>query len=138
MKRIIALDVGDVRIGIASSDLLRIIASPYETYICKSEEEDFAYIKEVVKKQDADTVVLGLPLNMDGTDSAQTTKVRVFKEKLASYLGESIKLVFVDERLSSAAAEKILLEGDMSRAKRKVTIDKIAASIILDSYLKMI
>lgn len=138
MKRIIALDVGDVRIGIASSDMLRIIASPYETYTCKGEEADFAYIKEVVKKQDADTVVLGLPLNMDGTDSAQTMKVRAFKEKLAIYLGSEIKLVFVDERLTSAAAEKILLEGDMSRAKRKMTIDKIAASIILDSYLKMI
>ncbi|MFI3167431.1 MAG: Holliday junction resolvase RuvX [Bacillota bacterium] len=138
MKRIIALDVGDVRIGIASSDMLRIIASPYETYTCKKDDRDFEYIKEVVKKQDADTVVLGLPLNMDGTDSLQTEKVRAFKEKLATYLGEEIKLVFVDERLTSVAAEKILLESDMSRAKRKMTIDKIAASIILDSYLKMI
>ncbi len=137
MKRIIALDVGDVRIGIASSDMLRIIASPYETYTCKKDDRDFEYITEVVKKQDADTVVLGLPLNMDGTDSLQTEKVRAFKEKLGTYLPET-KLVFVDERLTSVAAEKILLEGDMSRAKRKMTIDKIAASIILDTYLKMI
>ena len=138
MKRIIALDVGDVRIGIASSDIMRIIASPCETYIRKKDDSDFEYINNFLKKQEADTVVVGLPLNMNGTDSLQTEKVRVFAEKLKTFMAEGILIKFIDERLTSVSAERILIEGNMSRSKRKITIDKIAASIILETYLKMI
>lgn len=134
MKRIIGLDVGDVRIGIACSDLLRIISSPLETYVRKGDDRDFEYIGELACQKEADTIVVGLPYNMDGTDSEQTKKTRDFIEKLKTFT--DCKIVAVDERLSSWAAEQMLLEGDVRREKRKKVIDKVAASIILDSYLQ--
>ncbi|MBR1971170.1 MAG: Holliday junction resolvase RuvX [Clostridia bacterium] len=136
MKRIIGLDVGDVRIGIASSDLLRIIASPLETYKRKGDDRDFEYIANLVKEKDADTIVCGLPYSMDGTESEQTKKTRDFAEKLQTYT--DAKIVFVDERLSSWAAEQMLLDDDMSRKNRKQVIDKVAASIILETYMQKI
>lgn len=134
MKRIVGLDVGDVRIGIACSDLLRVISSPYETYVRKGDDRDFEYIANFAIKQEADTIVVGIPYSMDGTESNQTLKVRYFIDKLKTYTDCKIELV--DERLSSWAAEQILLEDDVSRKKRKKVIDKIAASIILESYMQ--
>lgn len=134
MKRIIGLDVGDVRIGIACSDLMRIIASPYETYKRKNDGDvDFEYIAKFAKDKEADTIVCGMPYSMDGTDSEQTKKVRAFIEKLKTFT--DCKIEFVDERLSSWAADQMMLQDDVSREKRKQSIDKIAASIILESYM---
>jgi len=134
MKRIVGLDVGDVRIGIACSDLLRVIASPYETYTRKGDDRDFEYLANFAKEKEADTIVVGIPYSMDGTESNQTLKVRQFIETLKKYTDCKIELV--DERLSSWAAEQMLLNDDVSREKRKKVIDKIAASIILESYMQ--
>lgn len=135
--RKIALDVGDVRIGIATSDPMGIIASGYETYTkTKSEENDFRYFSELAKQKQCDTFVLGLPINMDGTEGPRAVSVREFGEKLKQYT--DIKVVFQDERLSTVSAEKALIEGGMRREKRKKVIDKVAASIILQSYLDRI
>ncbi len=135
--RKIALDVGDVRIGIATSDPMGIIASGYETYTkTKSEEKDFTYFSELAKQKLCDTFVLGLPINMDGTEGPRAIMVREFGEKLKKYT--DIKVVFQDERLSTVSAEKALIEGGMRREQRKKVIDKVAASIILQSYLDRI
>ncbi|MEG1519787.1 MAG: Holliday junction resolvase RuvX, partial [Clostridia bacterium] len=111
MKRIIGLDIGDVRIGIACSDLMRIIASPYETYKRKNEGDvDFQYIANLAKEKEADTIVCGMPYSMDGTDSKQTVKAREFIEKLKTFT--DCKVVFVDERLSSWAADQMMIQDD--------------------------
>lgn len=135
--RKIALDVGDVRIGIATSDPMGIIASGYETYIkTNNEEKDFIYFSELAKQKQCDTFVIGLPINMDGTEGPRAIMVREFGEKLKKYT--EIKVVFQDERLSTVSAEKALIEGGMRREQRKKVIDKVAASIILQSYLDRI
>ncbi len=134
MKRVIGIDYGDVRIGIACSDMLRIIASPYETYKRLGDDRDLEYIARLAKEKDADTIVVGVPYSMDGTESEQTKKTRAFIESLKGFT--DCKIVEIDERLSSWAAEQMLLEGDVRREDRKKVIDKVAASIILDSYLQ--
>lgn len=133
MGRILALDVGDVRIGIAMSDLLKIIATPYQTYIRRSPSLDYEYIRNLIVDNQVELVCCGLPIMLDGTDSIQTTKVRQFIEKLQLQI--SVPVVFVDETLTSYSAEQVLLEANLSRQKRKQVIDKVAAAIILQQYL---
>lgn len=135
MGRILALDVGDVRIGIALSDPLGIIANPLETYQRKSERQDFEYIVDLAKKNEVDTIVSGLPKGLNNCDSVQTQKVRDFVEGLQAVWGK--KVVFVDERFSTAEAQRILIDGDVRRDKRKKVVDKVAAAIILQTYLDM-
>lgn len=135
--RKIALDIGDVRIGIATSDPMGIIASGFETFTrTKSEENDLKYISELAKTKSCDTFVLGLPINMDGTEGIRVQLIREFGEKLKKYT--DLKIVFQDERLSTVSAEKALIESGMRREKRKLVIDKVAATIILQSYLDKI
>lgn len=129
----LALDVGDVRIGIAMSDMLGIIANGYETYVRKKNESDFVYLNELVKNNEIGTVVVGLPVNMSGDEGNRAKIVRDFAAELQKHI--DIPIVFQDERLSTVSAERILLEADVSRNKRKTVIDKIAATIILQSYL---
>lgn len=133
MGRILALDVGDVRIGIALSDLLKIIATPYATYARKSTAADIQYICDLIKEKEVELICCGLPIMLDGSDSIQTTKVRQFIQQLQNIV--KIPIVFTDERLSTYSAEQALLESNMSRQKRKEVIDKVAAAIILQQYL---
>ncbi len=135
--RKIALDIGDVRIGIASSDPMGIIAGGYESYTRKKGclEADLQYIADYVKKQDADTIVIGLPLNMDGTEGERVMMYREFGASLAEYT--AVKIVYQDERLTTVQAERMLISGGVRRDKRKKVIDKVAATIILQSYLDM-
>lgn len=134
-KRKIALDVGDVRIGVAVSDVLGICANPRETYVRKGKtpEEDAAYFTAYAKKEDADAFVLGLPINMDGTEGPRCEVTREFGDLLTATSG--LPVIYVDERLTTVAAERLLIEADVRREKRKTVIDKIAATIILQSYL---
>lgn len=136
MKRKIALDVGDVRIGVAVSDTLGITANPRETYVRKDKtfEQDIAYFVEYAKKEDADAFVLGLPLNMDGTEGPRVEVTREFGDALKEASG--LEVVYVDERLTTVSAERMLIEADVRREKRKTVIDKVAATIILESYLE--
>lgn len=131
--RKIAVDLGDVRIGLASSDIMGIIASGSETYVRKGGEEDYIYIANFAKNLQADTIVIGLPKNMDGTEGERALLSREFGEKLKEYV--DCKIVFEDERLTSKSAERMLISADVRRDKRKKVIDKIAAAIILQSYL---
>lgn len=131
--RIMALDLGDTRIGIALSDTLKIIANGYETYTRKKNDDDFKYIADLIKEKEVDTVVLGLPVNMDGTLGDRADKTKQFAEKLKEYI--DVKIVYQDERLTTVSAERALLEADMRRDKRKLVIDMVAATIILQSYM---
>lgn len=132
-EKIMGIDYGDVRLGIAFSDLMGMIGSAYETYKRVSEEKDIDYLCKLIEKFEVKTVVFGLPYNMDGSEGirAEVTK------KFASILSEksNVKIIYQDERLSSVSAEEILIEAGIRREKRKDLIDKVAASIILQSYL---
>ncbi len=134
-KRKIALDVGDVRIGVAVSDMLGITANPRETYVRKKGdiEADIAYFCEYAKKEDADAFVLGLPKNMDGTEGDRVVVTREFGNMLKEASG--LEVYYQDERLTTVSAERMLIDADVRREKRKKVIDKVAATIILQAYL---
>ena len=132
-KRIMGLDYGDVRIGIAFSDLLQTISSPYDTYTRVNLEADLNFFYELAKKQDVELVVIGLAFNMDGTAGDRIELTKQFGNALQEKL--NLPIVYVDERLSSVEAEDILKEAKVPALKRKGLIDKIAAGIILQNYL---
>lgn len=132
--RKLALDVGDVRIGLATSDVMGIIASGYETYVRKGSNADYEYIAEFCRTHSVDGVVVGLPVNMDGTEGPRVEITRAFAEELKPYLG-GIPIVFQDERLTTVQAERMLIQGGVRRDKRKKVIDKVAATLILQAYL---
>lgn len=132
-KRIMGLDVGDKRIGIAVSDLLMITAQGLETYHRREEEADVAYIAGLYQKNGCSALVCGMPLNMDGSAGFQAQKVKDFAEKVGKACGTEV--IFSDERLSTVLSEKVLIEADMSRQKRRKVIDKLAAVTILQGYL---
>ena len=128
------MDIGTVRIGIATSDPMGIIASGYETFVrTKDYEADLKNIARLAEEKQADTFVLGLPLNMDGSEGEKVREIRAFADDLRKYTDK--KIVFQDERLSTVSAEKALIESGMRREKRKKVVDKVAATIILQSYL---
>ncbi len=134
-KHKIALDVGDVRIGVAVSDLLGITANPRETYVRKKGdiEADMEYFCRYAEKEDADAFVLGLPKNMDGSEGERARVTREFGSMLAERSG--LPVYYQDERLTTVSAERLLIDADVRREKRKQVIDKVAATIILQSYL---
>ena len=131
--RIMALDYGDVRIGIALSDVTRFLASGYENYTRKDLVKDCTHIAEIARDNNVKVIVLGLPLNMDGSEGVRVEKTREFAEELKKYT--DAKIDFLDERLTSVSAEKILISADVSRKKRKQVLDKLSATIILQDYL---
>ncbi len=132
--RKMALDLGDRRIGIAFSDVMGIIASGYETFTRTNDsEKDMDYIVSLIKEKQVDTVVLGLPINMDGTFGPRAQLSKDYGEKLKSRI--NVKVDYLDERLTTVSAEKLLISADVRRDKRKTVIDKIAATIILQDYL---
>lgn len=138
MKKI-SLDVGDKTVGIAVSDALGITAQGLMTLERVGIRKDTGKILDLVKEHQCDTIVIGLPKKLDGTDSPQTEKVYEFRtmleNKMRSTGMKDIKVVWQDERLTTVMAERVLIEADVSRKKRKAVIDKQAAVIILQSYL---
>ncbi len=137
--RKIALDVGDKTVGIALSDALGITAQGLMTLERVGIRKDTGKILDLVKEYECDTIVIGLPKKLDGTDSIQTEKVYEFRtmleNKMRSTGMKNIQVVWQDERLTTVMAEKVLIEADVSRSKRKKVIDKQAAVIIMQSYL---
>ena len=138
MKKI-GLDVGDKTIGVAVSDALNITAQGVMTIERVGIKKDTTKVMELIKEHDCDTVVVGLPKKLDGIDSPQTEKVYEFKQRLENKLRSSgmshVNIEYYDERLTTVMAERVLIEADLSRKKRKTVIDKQAAVIILQSYL---
>ena len=137
--RKIGLDVGDKTVGIAVSDPLGFTAQGIMTLERVGIRKDTTKILEMVKEYQCDTIVIGLPKKLDGTDSIQTEKVYEFKNMLENKMRSTgikdVSIVWQDERLTTVMAERVLIEADGSRAKRKKVIDKQAAVIILQSYL---
>lgn len=138
MKKL-ALDVGDKTIGVAVSDALNITAQGVTTIERVGIRKDAGKVMDYIREFDCDTVVIGLPRRLDGTDSPQTEKVYEFRSMLENKMRSSgmsdIKVEYYDERLTTVMAEKVLIEADVSRKGRKKVIDKQAAVIILQGYL---
>ncbi len=131
--RTIGLDVGDVRIGVAVSDLLGITAQALEVIQVSTPEQDVAEVQRVVKETEATRIVVGLPLNQNGEVGPQAEKVLAFAEKLKEALG--LEIATQDERFSTVAAERMLIGANVSRKKRKKVVDKVAAQGILQTFL---
>ena len=132
-ERIVCLDIGDVRIGVAVSDPAGIIASPVEVIRRVGWGPDVRKIKAICDRYETDRILSGLPLNMDGSEGFQAQKVREFCRQLEN---AGLRVVFQDERLSTVTAEDALLEGGLSRGGRKQVVDKVAASVILQQWLE--
>lgn len=132
MGRILGLDIGDRRIGIALSDEGRRIASPHSVYQRVGYGPDTRYFLGLAKEHGVAYIVSGLPFNMDGSLGPQADKVRAFCEQLAA---AGLEVRYIDERLSTRAAESALIAGGMRRDTRRETVDKVAAALILQSYL---
>ncbi|MBQ2710524.1 MAG: Holliday junction resolvase RuvX [Clostridia bacterium] len=134
MGRIMSLDVGDVRIGIAVSDLMGVIANPLETYTRKGNlEVDAKYIVDLAKSKEVSLFISGLPLGLNGQENEQTTKTRLFIDELTRQCDIPVK--YMDERFTTLSAERVLIQGNVRRENRKKVIDKVAATIILQNYL---
>lgn len=130
--RVIALDVGDVRIGIAVSDPTGTIAQPLDVYRRVGWGPDSRYVKALCDRYETDQVLLGLPLNMDGTLGGQAQKAQAFGEVLAK-LG--LQVFYQDERMTTVTAERVLIDGSVRREDRKQYVDKLAAAVILEQWL---
>lgn len=136
-KRIIAFDIGDKRIGVAISDPFNEYAMPCETYFrTRSFWQDVEAIANIAKERAVGTIVCGLPVNYDGTDSVQTTKTQDFIRALQEKTDIPIELE--DERFTTMQARETQMMGGVKRENRKKTVDSIAASYILESYLQRI
>jgi putative Holliday junction resolvase len=131
--RIAALDVGEARIGVAVSDELGITAQTVGVVRRVGGRRDLEALAVMLAPYTPERLVVGLPLNMNGSEGPQAASVRAFAERAAAHLG--VPLEFWDERLTTVAAERVLLEADMSRRKRRAVIDKVAASLILQGWL---
>lgn len=130
--RLAGLDVGTRTIGIALCDAMWTIASPAETILRTKFAVDLALLKAVLARQNVKGLVIGLPLSLDGTDSPRTQSVRAFARNLD---GLDLPLLLWDERWSTAAVTRTLIAADASRARRKVLVDKLAASYILQGAI---
>ena len=136
--RILCLDIGEKRIGVAASDPFGWIAQPVEVISRSKILNDFNRIVFLCRDLSADLLLVGIPLDSEGGLGPQARKIQKFVDKLSLHLNESgitIPIEYWDERYSTAEAEQRLIENDLSRAKRKRVIDKMAAVVILEGYL---
>lgn len=131
--RILGLDIGSKRIGMALSDELGFTAQGLKTLESRGGANDIAAIVKTVNEFSVTEIVVGMPYNMDGSEGPQAQKALAMIEELA--LATGVPVSKWDERMSTMAAERMLLEADLSRAKRRKVIDKVAAAIILQGYL---
>ncbi|MGL4424639.1 MAG: Holliday junction resolvase RuvX [Cetobacterium sp.] len=136
LKRYLSLDVGDVRIGVAKSDLLGMLATPLEV-IDRRKTKAVKRIAELCREENTKSIVIGIPKSLDGTEKRQAEKVREFIEKLNKSI-EGLEFFEIDERLSTVSADKMLNETHLRGAKEKrKVVDKVAAAIILQTFLDM-
>ena len=133
--KILGLDLGSKTLGMAVSDYLEIIANPIGTFYFPDNDLDSAleHTKKIVKEYDVKKIVLGLPKHMNGDIGIQAEYCLTFKKMIEENL--ALEVFLIDERLTSRIAENIMITADMSRKKRKQNVDKLAATIILQSYL---
>lgn len=132
--RILCLDVGDKTIGVAVSDLLFLTAQGVEVIRRTSLEKDYNRLSEIIAQYEVETIIIGLPKNMNGTIGPRGEKMQEFATHLQEFFPQT-KVRLWDERLSTVAATRALIAADVSRGKRKKVIDKMAAMFILQGYL---
>ncbi|MEZ5176023.1 MAG: Holliday junction resolvase RuvX [Acidimicrobiia bacterium] len=130
--RIIGLDPGERRVGVAVSDPSGTIASP-ERYIDTVTEDMDQELLDLCASKDATLIVVGLPISLDGTEGVAATKARAFGERVHAVTG--IEVVFSDERFSTHTAERALIEGGVRRSKRRTRRDQVAAAVMLQAFL---
>ena len=135
--RIMSLDLGEKRIGVALSDELLLTAQGLCVLNSKGTEKDLVQIVALIKEHGVTHLVLGLPRNMNGSQGPMAEKVLEFGRKLAE-LQPEISVEYWDERLTTTAAQRVLVEADMSRARRRAVVDKVAAGFILQGYMDSI
>ncbi len=133
ITRILGIDTGEKRIGLAVSDPLGITAQGLKTIEVHSTGEAIRQIAETARQLEVTRIVIGLPLRMDGSEGEGTRRARRLGRRLEAVL--ELPVIFRDERLTSKIAEQAMLEGDLSRARRKVESDRLAAQLILQNYL---
>lgn len=131
--RILGLDLGEKRIGVALSDALGLTAQGLTVMTRQNRELDLDQVAALVKKHEVQEIVIGLPRHMDGRLGAGAAEVMLWAQELQERLGLPVHTI--DERLTTLQAERVLLEADVSRRKRRKVIDKIAAGLILQAYL---
>ncbi len=133
MERILGLDIGEKRIGVAVSDPLGYTAQGVKTIHRESKVKDMKEIEDLLIQYEIKKVVVGMPKNMNGSIGPSGEMVKKVAEKIKNKF--NIELIYVDERLSTVSAERILIEGDVRRENRKKVIDMVAATYILQTYL---
>jgi len=133
LNRVLAIDYGDIRIGLAMSDLMQIIAKPYKTIKNTDQNEVFIQLENIIKKNNVGKIIVGLPITLKGHHSEQTNKVLSFVKKLQ--LRIKIDIDTYDERLSSFQAKKSLIQQGIKTGHNKDQIDQTAAAIFLQGYL---
>ena len=131
--RYLAIDLGDKRTGIAVGDDITGIASPIETIYASTHELRIKGFERVIEEQGPDALILGIPLNMDGTDSPGVTKAKALADELTAKFG--LKVHLVDERLTSAAADEQMAQSGLTRDQKKARRDALAAAAILRNFL---
>ena len=131
--RLLGLDVGSKTIGLALSDVTRTVATPYDTVRRVKFTVDVKPIQDAIETHDVGALVIGFPLNLDGSEGPRAQSTRAFARNLASHV--SVPIAFWDERLSTAAVERHLIEADASRKRRAQVIDRMAAAYILQGAL---
>ncbi len=131
--RVLGLDIGDRRVGIAVSDETRTIATPYGAYARRSAFEDAVHLAQLAQDVRATAIVAGLPLNMNGTEGEQAAKIRALAEAVAREAG--LPLHYMDERLTSAEVDRAMIEGGLSRRTRKERSDALSAVLVLQAWL---
>lgn len=132
--RAMGLDIGSVTVGVSLSDGLKMIASSYTVIRYEVENEDlYKKIVDIIKEEEVDEVIVGMPYHMNGDFSVGCERSRRFIEGIKKLI--DVKFVEIDERMSTVSAHNALLTFDVSRKKRKQVVDKVAATVILQSYL---
>lgn len=134
LGRIAGIDFGTVRIGIAISDVNASIASPLETYVRRDEAQDRRWFRKLVTDEHITRFVVGLPVHLDGRESAKSTEARAFGSWLAEISG--LPVAFFDERFTTHEAQLFLSDARLSKKKRQARLDKLAAQIMLTAYLE--
>jgi len=142
MMRVMALDVGDARIGVAVSDPLGITAQPLSTI--ERKDGYLSRLLETITSMQVKTIVIGLPLTLEGEKGPQVKKVENFKKKLGKALraippnGYAVDFVMLDERMSTKQAQRVIIESGLKNKDRSAALDRISAAIILESYLTQV
>jgi len=131
--RILALDYGTVRVGVAVSDELKIIAQPLEFIAAQPAEGLLARLQQILREKEVELIIIGLPRNMNGSDGPAAESARRFAETLRQSVPQPIKML--DERLTSVQANRLLIQAKVRRAEQKKKVDMMAAAILLQSYL---